>query len=105
MTLSALSMAGFATSVDAPAMGVPPAFFDEPIQVSALVIGLVIYGLSDIGVRGRRWAPRSWYSIWGPDRPSVQSPSSARMASIRSILSMNNVTSTGSRWPPAISWR
>lgn len=50
LTLSALFMAGFATSVDALAIGVPLAFFDEPILASALVIGLVTFGLSTIGV-------------------------------------------------------
>nr|WP_245838173.1 manganese efflux pump MntP family protein [Niveispirillum lacus] len=50
LMLSALFMAGFATSVDALAIGVPMAFFDEPILVSALVIGLVTFGLSTIGV-------------------------------------------------------
>ena len=50
LTLSALFMAGFATSVDALAIGVPLAFFDEPILASALVIGLVTFALSTIGV-------------------------------------------------------
>ncbi|WP_292910488.1 manganese efflux pump MntP family protein [Niveispirillum sp.] len=50
LTLSALFMAGFATSVDALAIGVPLAFFDEPILASAVVIGLVTFGLSTIGV-------------------------------------------------------
>jgi putative Mn2+ efflux pump MntP len=50
LTLSALFMAGFATSVDALAIGVPLAFFDEPILASALVIGLVTFGLSTLGV-------------------------------------------------------
>lgn len=50
LTASALFMAGFATSVDALAIGVPLAFFDEPILASALVIGLVTFGLSTAGV-------------------------------------------------------
>ncbi|MFY8095873.1 MAG: manganese efflux pump MntP family protein [Niveispirillum sp.] len=50
LTLSALFMAGFATSVDALAIGVPLAFFDEPILATALIIGLVTFGLSTIGV-------------------------------------------------------
>jgi len=50
LTLSALFMAGFATSVDALAIGVPLAFFDEPILASAVVIGLVTFGLSTAGV-------------------------------------------------------
>lgn len=50
LTLSALFMAGFATSVDALAIGVPLAFFDEPILASALVIGLVTFVLSTVGV-------------------------------------------------------
>lgn len=58
LTLSALFMAGFATSVDALAIGVPLAFFDEPILASALVIGLVTFGLSTVGVMlGRAVGP------------------------------------------------
>ncbi|AUN32215.1 hypothetical protein C0V82_17585 [Niveispirillum cyanobacteriorum] len=58
LTLSALFMAGFATSVDALAIGVPLAFFDEPILASAVVIGLVTFGLSTVGVMlGRAVGP------------------------------------------------
>lgn len=58
LTMSALFMAGFATSVDALAIGVPLAFFDEPILASALVIGLVTFALSTLGVMlGRAVGP------------------------------------------------
>lgn len=50
LTLPALFLAGFATSIDALAIGVPMAFFDEPILTSAMVIGLVTFALSTLGV-------------------------------------------------------
>lgn len=50
LTFSTLFVAGFATSVDALAVGVPLALFDSPVFVSALVIGAVTFGLSTAGV-------------------------------------------------------
>jgi putative Mn2+ efflux pump MntP len=50
LTFSALFVAGFATSVDALAVGVPLALFETPVLISALVIGAVTFGLSTAGV-------------------------------------------------------
>lgn len=50
LALTTLFVAGLATSIDALAVGVPLALFDEPIVMSAAVIGLVTFALSTVGV-------------------------------------------------------
>ncbi|WP_114393697.1 manganese efflux pump MntP family protein [Oleisolibacter albus] len=50
LALAALFAAGVATSIDAMAAGISLGLFDTPVVCSALVIGLVTFALSVIGV-------------------------------------------------------